>query len=99
MFRILGLGFGVSGMEFGIYGMGFGAWGYGSRRSGFIGLFYFCFSNLLKGCPKVIHSLMMECWESDKNKRPKFAAIVSCLDKIIRSPDVLKAISLAPEDR
>ena len=42
---------------------------------------------------------MMECWESDKNERPKFAEIVSRLDKIIRSPDVLMDISLAPEPR
>ena len=43
---------------------------------------------------------MLECWESDKNKRPNFAEIVSDLDKIIRSPEVLtKKVSLAPDTK
>ena len=32
---------------------------------------------------------MQECWESDKNKRPKFADIVIRLDELFRFPEVL----------
>jgi len=47
-----------------------------------------------KDCPKVVYSLMLDCWESDKNKRPKFAEIESHLDEIIRSSELLKGFSL-----
>ncbi|XP_068700595.1 ephrin type-A receptor 4-like isoform X2 [Montipora foliosa] len=42
-----------------------------------------------QGCPKIIHSLMLDCWEAEKNKRPTFAEIVCRLNEIIRSPDSL----------
>ena len=37
---------------------------------------------------------MMDCWQSDPSKRPKFGEIVNRLDKIIRSPEVLEIVLL-----
>ncbi|EDO33735.1 predicted protein, partial [Nematostella vectensis] len=37
-------------------------------------------------CPKVIHNLMLDCWDKEKTSRPKFADIVRRLDEVIRSP-------------
>ena len=37
---------------------------------------------------------MMDCWQSDPSKRPKFGEIVNRLDKIIRSPEVLEIVPL-----
>ena len=37
---------------------------------------------------------MMDCWQSDPSKRPKFEEIVNRLDKIIRSPEVLEIVPL-----
>lgn len=52
-----------------------------------------------KGCPKVVHSLMLDCWDEDKNKRPKFSEILSRLDELIRSPECLKDNSLSIQCR
>ncbi|XP_032238020.2 ephrin type-B receptor 1 isoform X2 [Nematostella vectensis] len=41
-------------------------------------------------CPKVIHQIMLECWDADRTKRPSFALIVKQLDSLIRSPEKLK---------
>ncbi|XP_031575474.1 ephrin type-B receptor 1-B-like isoform X2 [Actinia tenebrosa] len=41
-------------------------------------------------CPKAIHNLMLDCWEGDKDKRPKFADILKRTEEMIRSPDKLK---------
>lgn len=54
---------------------------------------------LSKGCPKVVHSLMLDCWDEDKNKRPKFSEIVRRLDGLIRSPECLKDNSLSLQSR
>ncbi|XP_066027769.1 ephrin type-A receptor 4 [Pocillopora verrucosa] len=40
-------------------------------------------------CPKVIHQVMLNCWNAERNKRPKFSEIVKKLDVLIRSPDKL----------
>ena len=40
-------------------------------------------------CPKAIHQIMLNCWNADRNKRPKFADIVKQVDMLIRSPDKL----------
>ena len=40
-------------------------------------------------CPKLVHNLMLNCWESDKIKRPTFADIVDSIDKFLRSPEDL----------
>lgn len=42
-------------------------------------------------CPVVLHQLMLDCWQKDRNTRPKFSDIVSMLDKMIRNPASLKA--------
>lgn len=47
-----------------------------------------------KDCPEIIHGIMMDCWQSDPSKRPKFGEIVTRLDKIIRSPEVLEIVPL-----
>lgn len=50
---------------------------------------------LPKGCPKVVHTLMLNCWDKDKNKRPKFSEVLRRLDGLIRSPECLKDNSLS----
>ena len=45
-------------------------------------------------CPEIIYGIMMDCWQSDPNKRPQFGEIVNRLDKIIRSPEVLEILPL-----
>ncbi|KAL2296594.1 hypothetical protein Nmel_015914, partial [Mimus melanotis] len=42
------------------------------------------------GCPSSLHQLMLDCWQKERSERPRFAHIVSILDKLIRSPDSLK---------
>ncbi|XP_018584760.1 ephrin type-A receptor 6-like [Scleropages formosus] len=41
------------------------------------------------GCPVALHQLMLHCWQKERNNRPKFADIVSFLDKLIRNPSSL----------
>ncbi|XP_067867257.1 ephrin type-A receptor 7 isoform X2 [Heterodontus francisci] len=43
-------------------------------------------------CPSRLHQLMLECWQKDRNDRPKFAQILSILNKMGRNPDSLKPI-------
>uniref|UniRef100_A0A3Q0RU83 receptor protein-tyrosine kinase n=1 Tax=Amphilophus citrinellus TaxID=61819 RepID=A0A3Q0RU83_AMPCI len=51
-------------------------------------------------CPIVLHQLMLDCWQKDRNARPKFPDIVSMLDKMIRNPASLKTgtNNMAPGD-
>ncbi|XP_049587998.1 ephrin type-B receptor 1 isoform X1 [Syngnathus scovelli] len=44
-------------------------------------------------CPTVLHQLMLDCWQKDRNARPKFPDVVNMLDKMIRNPASLKAAS------
>ncbi|KAG7276506.1 hypothetical protein CRUP_021286 [Coryphaenoides rupestris] len=44
-------------------------------------------------CPSALHQLMLDCWQKDRNNRPKFGQIVSTLDKMIRNPNTLKAMT------
>ncbi|XP_069774977.1 ephrin type-A receptor 2 isoform X2 [Narcine bancroftii] len=44
-------------------------------------------------CPSAIYQLMMQCWQQERAKRPKFCDIVNILDKLIRSPESLKSIA------
>ncbi|XP_030078105.1 ephrin type-A receptor 2 [Microcaecilia unicolor] len=44
-------------------------------------------------CPSAIYQLMMQCWQQDRSRRPKFTDIVSILDKLIRAPDSLKTLA------
>uniref|UniRef100_A0AAY4AEY6 receptor protein-tyrosine kinase n=1 Tax=Denticeps clupeoides TaxID=299321 RepID=A0AAY4AEY6_9TELE len=43
-------------------------------------------------CPAALYHLMMDCWQKDRNCRPKFEEIVSLLDKLIRNPSSLKTL-------
>uniref|UniRef100_A0A8C6LCS3 receptor protein-tyrosine kinase n=1 Tax=Nothobranchius furzeri TaxID=105023 RepID=A0A8C6LCS3_NOTFU len=47
-------------------------------------------------CPSALHQLMLDCWQKDRNVRPRFADIVSTLDKMIRNPTSLKAVANIP---
>nr|XP_023659288.1 ephrin type-B receptor 4-like [Paramormyrops kingsleyae] len=44
-------------------------------------------------CPTLLHQLMLDCWQKDRAARPRFAAIVSALDKLIRNPASLKIVA------
>ncbi|KAG8007726.1 Ephrin type-A receptor 2, partial [Nibea albiflora] len=44
-------------------------------------------------CPSAINQLMLQCWQHDRSKRPRFADIVNILDKLLRSPESLKTIA------
>ncbi|KAA8591287.1 hypothetical protein FQN60_002230 [Etheostoma spectabile] len=44
-------------------------------------------------CPSALHQLMLDCWQKDRSSRPKFSQIVSTLDKMIRNPSSLKAMT------
>ncbi|XP_069500372.1 ephrin type-B receptor 4-like isoform X1 [Ambystoma mexicanum] len=43
-------------------------------------------------CPTSLHQLMLDCWQKDRNARPRFAQIVNALDKLIRNPASLKVV-------
>ncbi|XP_075705027.1 ephrin type-A receptor 8-like [Rhinoderma darwinii] len=45
------------------------------------------------GCPTALHQLMLDCWQRDRNERPRFSLIVSILDKLIRNQEHLKLSS------
>ncbi|KFV09808.1 Ephrin type-A receptor 2, partial [Pterocles gutturalis] len=38
-------------------------------------------------CPSAIYQLMLQCWQQERTRRPKFADIVSILDKLVRAPE------------
>ncbi|XP_063162886.1 ephrin type-B receptor 1 isoform X1 [Candoia aspera] len=44
-------------------------------------------------CPAALHQLMLDCWQKDRNTRPRFAEIVNTLDKMIRNPASLKTMA------
>uniref|UniRef100_A0A8D0GBR5 receptor protein-tyrosine kinase n=1 Tax=Sphenodon punctatus TaxID=8508 RepID=A0A8D0GBR5_SPHPU len=44
-------------------------------------------------CPSAIFQLMMQCWQQERGRRPKFSDIVSILDKLIHSPESLKTLA------
>uniref|UniRef100_A0A3B5LSH2 receptor protein-tyrosine kinase n=1 Tax=Xiphophorus couchianus TaxID=32473 RepID=A0A3B5LSH2_9TELE len=44
------------------------------------------------GCPAALHTLMLDCWQKDRNERPRFCQIVTVLDKLIRNPENLKSM-------
>uniref|UniRef100_A0A673J2I9 receptor protein-tyrosine kinase n=1 Tax=Sinocyclocheilus rhinocerous TaxID=307959 RepID=A0A673J2I9_9TELE len=47
-------------------------------------------------CPTALHQLMLDCWQKDRNARPRFTDIVSTFDKLIRNPTSLKAVASIP---
>uniref|UniRef100_A0A8B9NQR6 receptor protein-tyrosine kinase n=1 Tax=Apteryx owenii TaxID=8824 RepID=A0A8B9NQR6_APTOW len=44
-------------------------------------------------CPAALHQLMLDCWQKDRNTRPRFTEIVNTLDKMIRNPASLKTVA------
>ncbi|KAL2083977.1 hypothetical protein ACEWY4_019495 [Coilia grayii] len=42
-------------------------------------------------CPPALHSLMLQCWQADRQDRPGFDSLLSSLDRLIRHPASLKA--------
>uniref|UniRef100_A0A8C3NUK4 Ephrin type-B receptor 2 n=1 Tax=Cyanoderma ruficeps TaxID=181631 RepID=A0A8C3NUK4_9PASS len=44
-------------------------------------------------CPAALHRLMLDCWQKDRNTRPRFSEIVNTLDKMIRNPASLKTVA------
>uniref|UniRef100_A0A8D2NWG5 receptor protein-tyrosine kinase n=1 Tax=Zosterops lateralis melanops TaxID=1220523 RepID=A0A8D2NWG5_ZOSLA len=44
-------------------------------------------------CPAALHQLMLDCWQKDRNTRPRFSEIVNTLDKMIRNPASLKTVA------
>ncbi|XP_065655894.1 ephrin type-A receptor 4a isoform X3 [Hydra vulgaris] len=47
-----------------------------------------------KGCPKIMHDLMLHCWNKDPSKRPKFSSVVILFEKWISNSDLLTEIPL-----
>ncbi|XP_041751907.1 ephrin type-B receptor 1 isoform X3 [Coregonus clupeaformis] len=47
-------------------------------------------------CPSALHQLMLDCWQKDRNARPRFTDIVNTLDKMIRNPASLKQVASIP---
>uniref|UniRef100_A0A673IGR8 receptor protein-tyrosine kinase n=1 Tax=Sinocyclocheilus rhinocerous TaxID=307959 RepID=A0A673IGR8_9TELE len=43
------------------------------------------------GCPPALHSLMLQCWQANRQDRPGFDSLLSSLDRLIRHPASLKA--------
>lgn len=72
--------------------------------SGIVDSFCFCFVQVIKAveegyrlpspmdCPAALYQLMLDCWQKDRNSRPKFDEIVNMLDKLIRNPSSLKTL-------
>ncbi|XP_051769121.1 ephrin type-A receptor 8 isoform X4 [Ctenopharyngodon idella] len=50
------------------------------------------------GCPGALHTLMLDCWQKDRNERPRFCQIVTVLDKLIRNPENLKSMDTLCSD-
>ncbi|XP_068508011.1 ephrin type-B receptor 5-like [Syngnathus scovelli] len=42
------------------------------------------------GCPSALHSLMLQCWQAEREDRPSFESILSSMDRLIRHPVSLK---------
>ncbi|XP_067301453.1 ephrin type-B receptor 4b isoform X1 [Pseudorasbora parva] len=48
-------------------------------------------------CPAALHQLMLDCWQKERSARPRFCAIVSALDRLIRNPASLKITGRIPD--
>ncbi|TSR75265.1 Ephrin type-B receptor 5 [Bagarius yarrelli] len=47
-------------------------------------------------CPPALHALMLQCWQANRQDRPRFDSIVSSLDRLIRHPVSLKTEHARP---
>ncbi|XP_039595813.1 ephrin type-A receptor 7-like isoform X1 [Polypterus senegalus] len=45
-------------------------------------------------CPLPLHQLMLDCWQKDRDERPKFAQIHSILNKMVRNPESIKTSTI-----
>lgn len=69
-----------------------------------LSMLLFCFTQVIKAveegyrlpspmdCSAALYQLMLDCWQKDRNSRPKFDEIVNMLDKLIRNPSSLKTL-------
>ncbi|XP_032775611.1 ephrin type-B receptor 4 [Strigops habroptila] len=48
-------------------------------------------------CPPPLHRLMLDCWRRDRRARPRFPALVSALDRLIRHPAALRGAATGTE--
>ncbi|XP_064201644.1 ephrin type-A receptor 7 [Anguilla rostrata] len=46
-------------------------------------------------CPAPLHQLMLDCWQKERNERPKFSQIHSALSKSVRTPDSIGSSTLS----
>ncbi|KAG9355585.1 hypothetical protein JZ751_000423 [Albula glossodonta] len=46
-------------------------------------------------CPAPLHQLMLDCWQKERNERPKFNQIHSALSKTVRTPDSIGSSTLS----
>ncbi|KAJ8273045.1 hypothetical protein GJAV_G00096760 [Gymnothorax javanicus] len=46
-------------------------------------------------CPGPLHQLMLDCWQKERNERPKFSQIHSALSKSVRTPDSIGSSTLS----
>ncbi|XP_025909347.1 ephrin type-A receptor 2 [Nothoprocta perdicaria] len=44
-------------------------------------------------CPSAIYQLMLQCWQQERARRPRFADVLGILDKLIRAPDSLASLA------
>uniref|UniRef100_A0A8C8R8B8 Ephrin type-A receptor 10 n=1 Tax=Pelusios castaneus TaxID=367368 RepID=A0A8C8R8B8_9SAUR len=44
-------------------------------------------------CQPPLHQLMLDCWQKDRNERPKFSHIHNILSKMVQNPEPLKCAS------
>lgn len=42
-----------------------------------------------RACPKVLHTLMLDCWKYDRLERPTFTELMNILNHFVSEPDVL----------
>lgn len=48
---------------------------------------------LFQGCPRVVHDLMLTCWNRERAKRPLFSSIRNTLIAWLRDPKSLADIA------
>jgi Eph receptor B1 len=49
-------------------------------------------------CPEALYQLMLDCWQKQRNHRPKFDSITQTLDNLARQPQLLLQMRNSPTD-
>jgi Eph receptor B1 len=49
-------------------------------------------------CPEALYQLMLDCWQKQRNHRPKFDSITQTLDNLARQPQLLLQLRNSPTD-